>query len=88
MTRLRVSRQVSQISTLVDHSRKGRFVLAFCPLCDHAEEAPAFDQDHAAAAAASIAIIRQHLRRKHRVAPPEVKITLHLQPPASPASIC
>lgn len=86
MAKHRISPEASQISIMVEHSREGRFVRAFCPLCDQVEETPAFDQDHAAAAVTSIAIIRQHLRGKHCVATPAVKITLHLQRRETPAS--
>jgi len=85
MTKLRVSRKASQISILVDHSREGRFVFAFCPLCDHAEEAAAPDNDHATAAASSIAIIRRHLRHKHRVTTAEMETPFSLQPQVATA---
>jgi hypothetical protein len=78
MTKLRPTRTATHIATLVDYSRDRRFVFAFCPLCDHAEESPIFADDVAAAKDSSIAIIRRHLRHKHRVVafPVEIKFTV------------
>jgi uncharacterized Zn finger protein (UPF0148 family) len=69
-------RQSFKISTLVDHSREGRFVVAFCPICDHAEEVPAPHGNHAKAANASIENIQRHVRRNHRTAARELKISI------------
>jgi hypothetical protein len=79
MAKLRPSRKAGQISTLVDHSREGRFIFAFCPLCDHAEEAPIHENDMAAAKNSSITIIQQHLRHKHRVEVAPMKITFTVE---------
>jgi hypothetical protein len=83
--KLRITRTASIISTLVDHGRDKQFVVAFCPICDHAEEAPARDNDLETAKNSSIAIIRQHLRRKHRVIAPEEKLLPSLQ---AQADVC
>ena len=70
-----------QIGTLVDQQRDGLFVVAFCPICDRTEQAPAADeQSREYAAAASIAKIRIHIKNTHRPRPQRVKIASVTRP--------
>jgi hypothetical protein len=55
-----------KITTLVDHHREGRYVIAFCPLCDHAAEAEDVGGGREQTASVSVAKIEAHLRRIHR----------------------
>jgi hypothetical protein len=54
-----------KIATLVDHQRDGRFVVAFCPICDHAEEAEDGGGGHSQTQSLSIAKIKLHIRNRH-----------------------
>jgi hypothetical protein len=58
--------ELGKITTLVDYSRRGRYILAYCPVCDHCEEARVVDDDQHGAEAASIQQVRLHIRRRHR----------------------
>jgi hypothetical protein len=69
-----------KIATLVDHQRDGRFVVAFCPICDHAEEAEADGGGRGQAESVSIAKIKVHIRYRHRTKPAKVKISVIRQP--------
>jgi hypothetical protein len=55
------------ISTLLDKRSDGIYGIAFCPICDKAEEShdQGKGQDHAVTI--SIAKVRSHLHLKHRV---------------------
>jgi hypothetical protein len=55
-----------RISTLVDHEREGRFIVAFCPICDHAEESEDDGGGREHAQFASVAKIEVHIRERHR----------------------
>jgi hypothetical protein len=55
-----------EITTLVDHEREGRFVVAFCPICDHAEESEDGGGGREHAQYASVAKIEVHIRKRHR----------------------
>jgi hypothetical protein len=68
-----------KITTLVDHQREGRFVFAFCPLCDHAEEAEDLGGGRDQAASASAAKIEKHLRKYHRGKSFKLKISINPQ---------
>ena len=59
-----------KIPTLVDHAREGKFVFAFCPICDRVEEAAENGRGREHAAANSIAKIQLHIRKSH---PPKTK---------------
>jgi hypothetical protein len=66
-----------KITTLVDHGREGRFIFAFCPVCDHAEEAEDTGSGRDQAVSASVAKIEAHLRRIHRK-PVALKIIVNM----------
>ncbi len=70
-----------KIATLVDHQREGRFVIAFCPICDHAEEAKDDGGGRGQMESISIAKIKVHISNRHRVKPARVKISV-VQGPA------
>jgi len=55
-----------KISTLVDHHRDGRFVIAFCPICDRTAEAADDGRGREPAAAAAIAKIQIHISKAHQ----------------------
>jgi hypothetical protein len=57
---------LDNISTLVDHQRDGRFIVAFCPVCDRMEEVAEAGRSRADATAECIAKIRLHINRAHR----------------------
>lgn len=65
-----------KIATLVDHHRDGHFVVAFCPICDHAEEAKDDGEGRSQTESASIAKIKIHIRNRHRAKPARVKISV------------
>jgi hypothetical protein len=65
-----------KIATLVDHQRDGRVVVAFCPICDHAEEAEDDGGGRSQAESVSIAKIKVHIRYRHRGKPERVKISV------------
>jgi hypothetical protein len=65
-----------KIATLVDHEREGRFVFAFCPICDHVEEAGDDGGGREQAASDSVAKIKIHIRRVHREKPVGIKISV------------
>jgi hypothetical protein len=69
-----------KIATLVDHQREGRFVVAFCPICDHAEEAEDDGGGREQTASESIAKIKVHIRKRHQAAPARVKISVISRP--------
>ncbi|MEI7534501.1 MAG: hypothetical protein WCK57_09035 [Verrucomicrobiae bacterium] len=54
-----------KIATLVDHKRDGRFVIAFCPVCDWTAEATNKGLGAEEAASACIAEVKLHIRRAH-----------------------
>ena len=59
-----------KIPTLIDHAREGKFVIAFCPICDRVEEASENGRGREGATANSIAKIQLHIRKSH---PPKTK---------------
>lgn len=65
-----------KITTLVDFDREGRFIFAFCPVCDHAVESEDTGAGRDRTASASVAKIEAHLRRVHR-RPVALKITIN-----------
>ena len=65
-----------KIATLVDHQREGRFVIAFCPICDHAEEAKDDGGGRGQMESVSIAKIKVHISNRHRARPARVKISV------------
>ena len=65
-----------KIATLVDHQREGRFVIAFCPICDHAEEAKDDGGGRGQMESVSIAKIKVHISNRHRTRPARVKISV------------
>jgi hypothetical protein len=65
-----------KIATLVDHDRDGRFVFAFCPICDHVEEAGDDGGGREQAASDSVAKIKIHIRRVHPAQPVKIKISV------------
>ena len=65
-----------KITTLVDHDREGRFIFAFCPVCDHAVESEDTGAGRDQTMSASVAKIETHLRRIHRK-PIGLKITIN-----------
>jgi len=65
-----------KIATLVDHQREGRFVVAFCPICDHAEEAKDDGGGRGQTESVSIAKIKVHISNRHRARPLRVKISV------------
>ena len=67
-----------RITTLVDYQREGRFIFAFCPVCDHAEEAEDIGGGRDQTASASVAKVEAHLRRAHRK-PDALKIIIKPQ---------
>jgi hypothetical protein len=64
-----------KIATLVDHQRDGRFVIAFCPICDHAEEAEDDGIERGQTESVSVAKIKVHIRNRHNAKPAKVKIS-------------
>ena len=70
------SNQAHKITTLVDHQREGRFVVAFCPICDHAEEAKDDGGGRGQTESVSIAKIKVHISNRHRARPARVKISV------------
>lgn len=67
-----------EIATLVDHHRDGRFIFAFCPVCDHAAESEDTGDGREQTASRSVAKIETHLKRIHRK-PVALKITIKAQ---------
>jgi hypothetical protein len=65
-----------KIATLVDRKREGRFVVAFCPICDHAEEVEDGGGGTEHTKQASMARIRLHIDRRHKRKPARVKISV------------
>jgi hypothetical protein len=55
-----------KITTLVTHNRNGRSVIAFCPICDHVEEARDDGVGREQTQTVSVAKIQAHIRRRHR----------------------
>jgi hypothetical protein len=73
-----------KIATLVDHERDGRYIIAFCPICDHAEEAKDDGAGRDQTQFDSIAKIKLHIRHRHRTKSAKVKITvIHREPSAN-----
>ena len=70
------SEAAHKITTLVDHQREGRFVVAFCPICDHAEEAKDDGGGRGQMESISIAKIKVHISNRHRTRPARVKISV------------
>ena len=56
-----------KISFLLDRKPGGISVVAFCPICDRAEESREKGQGQQEAVAGSIAKVRQHMRVRHRI---------------------
>jgi hypothetical protein len=75
------SEAAHKITTLLDHQREGRFVVAFCPICDHAEEAKDDGGGRGQMESISIAKIKVHISIRHRARPARVKISV-VQGPA------
>jgi hypothetical protein len=73
---------VPHIATLVDYEREGRFVIAFCPICDHAEEAEDYGGGREQTQSSSIAKIKVHIHKQHHAAPVRVKISIISKPGA------
>jgi hypothetical protein len=69
-----------RVATLIDRQRDGRFVIAFCPICDHSEEAENGGEDHDQTQAASVAKIRLHIQNRHHPRPSKVKISVIRHP--------
>ena len=63
-----------KIATLVDHKRDGRFVIAYCPICDHAEEAEDNGDGRERAQSASVARIEVHIYKRHRAKAIHIKL--------------
>ena len=58
---------IDQVSTLVDQQRDGKFVVAFCPICDWTEQVATVDErSREQVKTASIAKIQVHIRKRHR----------------------
>lgn len=74
------SDSAAKIATLVDYQRDGRFVVAFCPICDHAEEAEDEGGGREHTASESIAKIRVHIFKRHHAKPAKVKISVVAKP--------
>ena len=75
-----------KISTLVDHSREGKFVIAFCPICDRTAEATENGRGREEAMADSIAKIQLHIRKSHPPKTKRVKISAIVRTRAFPPS--
>ena len=75
-----------KISTLVDHSREGKFVIAFCPICDRTAEANENGRGREEATADSIAKIQLHIRKSHPPKTKRVKISAVVRNRAFPPS--
>ena len=67
---------VPKIATLVDHERDGRYVIAFCPICDHAEEAKDDGGGRVETESVSIAKIKVHIGSRHSTKAAKVKISV------------
>ncbi len=65
-----------EITTLVDHHRDGRFVVAFCPICDHVEEAKDGGQGRNETTSLSVAKIKVHIHKRHPAEAAKVKISV------------
>jgi len=65
-----------RIATLVDHQRDGRYVVAFCPICDHAEEAEDDGAGRGPTESVSVAKIKVHILNRHQSKPAKVKISV------------
>jgi len=74
------------IPTLVDHSREGKIVIAFCPICDRVEEASENGRGREYATANSIAKIQLHIRKSHPPKTKRVKISAVVRNRAFPPS--
>ena len=75
-----------RISTLVDHAREGKIVIAFCPICDLAAEAADEGRGSEFAMANSIAKIQLHIRKSHPPKTKHVKISAVVRNAAFPPS--
>ena len=75
-----------KISTLVDHSREGKFVTAFCPICDRTAEATENGRGREEATADSIARIQLHINKSHPPKTKRVKISAVVHNRAFPPS--
>jgi len=71
---------LDEIPTLVDHHRNGRFVIAFCPVCDRMAEAPDDGRGREGTAAVCIAEIKLHIRKAHRPKSLRAKATDGIRP--------
>jgi len=65
-----------KIATLVNRQRDGLLVFAFCPICDHAEEARDQGGGQEQTQSDSIAKIKLHIRKIHRSKQPRIKISI------------
>ena len=77
---------LDEIPTLVDHHRNGRFVIAFCPICDRMAEAPDDGRGREGTAAVCIAEIKLHIRKAHRQKSPPAKVSAVVRPQKSALS--
>ena len=77
---------LDDIPTLVDHHRDGRFVIAFCPVCDRMAEAPDDGRGREGTAAVCIAEIKLHIRKAHRPKSPRAKVSVVIRPQQSARS--
>ncbi len=67
------------IATLLDRKSDGFYGIAYCPICDRAEESHDQGNGQQYALAHSIAKVRTHMRVKHRIkeaAPASVRQSL------------
>jgi len=87
MSHISETGRTARITTLVDFHREGRFVIAFCPLCDHAEEAEDVGGGREQAASVSVSKIEAHLRRIHRNKSAALKITILSPPQTRPSPV-
>ena len=76
----------ANIPTLVDHAREGKFVIAFCPICDRTAEASENGRGREDAMADSIAKIQLHIRKSHPPKTKRVKISAVVRNRAFPPS--
>jgi hypothetical protein len=69
-----------RIATLVDYQRDGHFVVAFCPICDHAEAAKDDGGGRGQTESVSIAKIKVHISNRHQAKAAKVKIPVIQRP--------
>lgn len=54
-----------EIPTLIDQQSDGRFIVAFCPVCDHTEEVPDDGCGPDGVTALCVNKIKTHIRQRH-----------------------